>query len=89
MRLTLRLSRHLIGLCPIHKALALADEWTLILSAWRWLDERGAAKYLRQITALGVDSKFVERHPGPCADAWRARKDGFGSNERWDLIRNP
>ncbi len=51
-----------------HKALALADEWTLILSAWRWLDEnRGAAKYLRQITALGVDSKFVERHLGPLA----------------------
>lgn len=48
------------------KALALADEWHRILAAWQWLDEnRGSGKYLREISAPGVDSKFVEGHLGP------------------------
>lgn len=50
------------------KALALADEWHRILAAWQWLDEnRGSGKYLREISAPGVDSKFVEGHLGPLA----------------------
>ncbi|MFT3942244.1 MAG: DUF2220 family protein [Ancrocorticia sp.] len=47
------------------KALSLAVEWPRILAAWRWLDDnRNSAKYLRQVTAPGVDSKFVESHLG-------------------------
>ncbi len=50
------------------KALALADEWHRILAAWQWLHEnRGSGKYLREISAPGVDSKFVEGHLGPLA----------------------
>lgn len=45
------------------RALALAGDWPGLLSGYRWLIEaRGSAKYLRQITAPGVDTKFVERH---------------------------
>jgi hypothetical protein len=45
------------------RALALGEEWSGLLSAYRWLVEaHGSAKYLRQITAPGVDTKFVERH---------------------------
>lgn len=40
-----------------------ADEWTPLLAAYRWLDQaRGSGRYLREITAPGVDTKFVERH---------------------------
>jgi hypothetical protein len=51
-----------VGAQPL-RAVALGDQWPALLSAYRWLDEaRGSAKYLRQITAPGVDTKFVERH---------------------------
>lgn len=44
-------------------ALELADEWERMVAAYRWLDEaRGSGRYLRTITAPGVDTKFVERH---------------------------
>ena len=45
------------------RALRTADEWTPLLAAYRWLDQaRGSGRYLREITAPGVDTKFVERH---------------------------
>ncbi|WP_166347413.1 Wadjet anti-phage system protein JetD domain-containing protein [Phytoactinopolyspora limicola] len=45
------------------KAIALADEWPGLLSAYKWLDSaRGSGVYLREISAPGVDTKFVERH---------------------------
>ena len=45
------------------RALALADEWDQLLAAYRWLDRaRGSQRYLREISAPGVDTKFVERH---------------------------
>ena len=44
-------------------ALGAAEEWTSLLAAYRWLDEaRGSGRHLREITAPGVDTKFVERH---------------------------
>lgn len=50
------------------KAVGLLAEWPQLLSAYRWLDDhRGSARYLREITAPGVDTKLVERHRGVLA----------------------
>jgi hypothetical protein len=44
-------------------ALEVIESWPELLSAYRWLrDSRGSLHYLREITAPGVDTKFVERH---------------------------
>lgn len=44
-------------------ALRLETEWPALIAAYRWLREhRGSGLYLRQISAPGVDTKFVERH---------------------------
>jgi hypothetical protein len=44
-------------------ALEAAPEWDAVVAAYVWLDRaRGSGQYLRQITAPGVDTKFVERH---------------------------
>jgi len=44
-------------------ALDVAESWPELVSAYRWLrDSRGSLHYLREITAPGVDTKFVERH---------------------------
>jgi len=46
-----------------HQALELHTDWPRLLAAYVWLDaHRGSAKYLREITAPGVDTKFAERH---------------------------
>ncbi len=51
------------------RALQIADEWATVLAAYRWLDQaRGSGQYLREITAPGVDTKFVERHRDLLAD---------------------
>lgn len=45
------------------KALAADPDWPTLLAAHTWLDEaRGSGRYLREISAPGVDTKFVERH---------------------------
>lgn len=45
------------------RALAVRDEWAGLLAAYRWLDDaRGSGRYLREISAPGVDTKLVERH---------------------------
>ncbi|GAA3776299.1 DUF3322 and DUF2220 domain-containing protein [Microbacterium kribbense] len=50
-------------------AAALAEHWSAVLAAHGWLDaHRGSGRYLRQIDAPGVDTKFVERHRGPLAE---------------------
>lgn len=52
-----------------HAALRITSEWPQILEAHRWLDAaRGSRKYLRQIEAPGVDTKFVEGHRGMFAE---------------------
>lgn len=44
-------------------ALDVTEAWPELLSAYRWLrDSRGSLRYLREITAPRVDTKFVERH---------------------------
>ncbi len=51
-----------------HKALSLAADWPGVLAAYTWLDEhRDSGRYLREIDAPGVDTKFAERHRGVLA----------------------
>ena len=46
-----------------HRALALAPEMPQLIAAYVWLDsQRGSRRYLREISARGVDTKFAERH---------------------------
>lgn len=46
-----------------HRALALADEMPQLIAAHVWLDgHRESRRYLREISAPGVDTKFAERH---------------------------
>ncbi len=46
-----------------HKALDLSDDLPALVAAYRWCEEsRGSGRYVREITAPGVDTKFAERH---------------------------
>lgn len=46
-----------------HRALALAPEMPQLIAAYVWLDgHRQSNRYLREISAPGVDTKFAERH---------------------------
>ncbi|MGV7348543.1 hypothetical protein B1987_21815 [Mycobacterium kansasii] len=46
-----------------HRALALAHEMPQLIAAYTWLDtHRNSNRYLREISAPGVDTKFAERH---------------------------
>lgn len=48
-----------------HRALELRHDMGGLVAAFRWLDNhRGSNKYLREITAPGIDTKFAERHRG-------------------------
>ncbi|MDY6810458.1 MAG: DUF2220 family protein, partial [Actinomycetota bacterium] len=45
------------------RALELADEMPPLIAAYAWLDgHRYSRRYLREISAPGVDTKFAERH---------------------------
>ncbi len=49
-------------------AIALASSWSAVIAAYRWLDShRGSGRYLRQVSAPGVDTKFIEHHRGVLA----------------------
>ncbi|MCB0923433.1 MAG: hypothetical protein KDB50_02635 [Mycobacterium sp.] len=46
-----------------HRAIALGSEMPRLIAAYDWLDgHRDSRKYLREISAPGVDTKFAERH---------------------------
>jgi hypothetical protein len=61
-------AREWIAAHPI-RAIGLKEQWPTLLAAYRWLDEhRGSGRYLREISAPGVDTKFVERHRGVLAE---------------------
>lgn len=50
------------------RALELVGEMPMLIAAYDWLDaHRGSGRYLREITAPGVDTKFAERHRGVLA----------------------
>jgi hypothetical protein len=45
-----------------HRALSLASEMPQLIAAYEWLDDhRQSHRYLREISAPGVDTKFAER----------------------------
>lgn len=51
------------------RALALAPEIPRLIAAYEWLDgHRHSQRYLREISAPGVDTKFAERHRSDLAD---------------------
>jgi hypothetical protein len=61
------------------RALDVANLWPGLLSAYRWLHAaRGSGRYLREITAPGVDTKFVERHRPLLAQLLRVPSAGPG-----------
>jgi hypothetical protein len=46
-----------------HRAVALASEMPRLIAAYEWLDgHRQSRRYLREISAPGVDTKFAERY---------------------------
>ena len=46
-----------------HRALELGEAMPRLLAAFEWLNAyRGSGKYLREISAPGVDTKFAENH---------------------------
>lgn len=46
-----------------HRAVELSAVWEQMLGAYAWLDaHRDSGRYLREISAPGVDTKFAERH---------------------------
>lgn len=45
-----------------HRALAVADDMPGLVAAATWLKDCAAGRYLREISARGVDTKFAERH---------------------------
>jgi hypothetical protein len=54
--------REWVVTCP-HRALTLAPEMPQLIAAYDWLDShRQSQRYLREISAPGVDTKFAERH---------------------------
>lgn len=75
-------------------ALELAPEWAALLSAYTWLDSsRDSGRYLREITAPGVDTKYAERHRSVLAELLGvpSSADGFlrdlGLRSKPHLIR--
>ncbi|MBO0981808.1 Wadjet anti-phage system protein JetD domain-containing protein [Microbacterium sp. SD291] len=51
-----------------HQALAAGADWAGILAAFDWISsERGRGRFLREVTAGGVDTKLIERHRGVLA----------------------
>lgn len=46
-----------------HRAIALAAQVPQLIAAYVWLDRnRGSGRYLREISAPGIDTKFAERY---------------------------
>lgn len=77
-----------------HKALALGDEWPALLAAYSWLDaHRGSGRYLREISAPGVDTKLAERHRSTLAallgvgGSAGGFLEGLGLRGRPELVR--
>ncbi|MCL2091768.1 MAG: DUF2220 family protein [Micrococcales bacterium] len=72
------------------RALGLGETWPAVLAAFRWLTEaRGSGAYLRQVTAPGVDTKFVERHRGVLAQMLGVSSTAGGFVRDLGLGRKP
>ncbi|AVM00979.1 hypothetical protein C6V83_12660 [Gordonia iterans] len=77
-----------------HRALALGDDLGALIGAYRWLDaHRGSGRYLREISAPGVDTKFAERHRAVLAAMLDVPSSatgflrGLGLRAKPDLVR--
>lgn len=65
-------------------AIDLAHDWAVALRALDWLAaESGQGRYLREVTAFGVDTKFIESHQGALGELLgmmhASRTEGSGS----------
>jgi len=85
------IAREWVGREPL-AALALGEEWPVLLRAYRWLDDaRGSGRYLREIDAPGVDTKFVERRRPVLATLLGVPVNGFvtalGLRGKPELVR--
>jgi hypothetical protein len=73
-----------------HRALELAAALPTLLAAYRWLrDARGSGRYLRQVSAPGVDTKFVERHRAVLAQLLGVSASGPGFTRDLGLSAKP
>lgn len=73
-----------------HRALELQAEMPRLLAAYRWLEEhRGSNRYLREISAPGVDTKFAERHRPVLAAMLGAPATGSGFLSELGLRAKP
>lgn len=71
-------------------ALDVAEEWEQVLAAYSWLDgARGSRRYLREISAPGVDTKFVERHRPVLAQLLGADRGSAGFVSSLGLATKP
>jgi hypothetical protein len=58
------------------RALRFADSWDRLLATVRWIEQRQVTgMYLRQVDAVGVDTKFIERHKGVLTELLDAQLD--------------
>ncbi len=77
-----------------HQAVELAEEWDRLLAAYGWLDaHRCSGRYLREISAPGVDTKFAERHRAVLAGMLGVSStaagflDGLGLQAKPEMVR--
>jgi hypothetical protein len=72
------------------RALEAADEWAQMVAAYCWLEAaRGSGRYLREISAPGVDTKFVERHRPVLAQLLGADRSASGFASALGLAVKP
>lgn len=73
-----------------HRALELAPEMPQLIAAYVWLDShRQSQRYLREISAPGVDTKFAERHRPVLAAMLRVSATATGFLADLGLRRKP
>ncbi|HYO85787.1 MAG TPA: Wadjet anti-phage system protein JetD domain-containing protein [Dermatophilaceae bacterium] len=62
------------------RAIDLSPVWPALLAATDWLvAQSGHGRYLREVSAPGVDTKFIERHQGVLAELLDCRAGPQGS----------
>jgi hypothetical protein len=77
-----------------HRALELHDEMPRLVAAYEWLNvHRNSGRYLREISAPGVDTKFAERHRSTLAAMLAVAStpsgflSGLGLQSKPDFVR--
>ncbi|MGU3499453.1 Wadjet anti-phage system protein JetD domain-containing protein [Mycobacterium sp. C31M] len=69
---------HAWAVAAPHRVLALQPEMARLIAAYEWLDtHRDSRKYLREISAPGVDTKFAERYRSDLADMLGVSRTSF------------